>query len=775
VADDPRKLKPGQLCRILNSTPLGNVLTDRKLRAHRTRAGLRIGDGKTIDLVRYAAWLVDQRPRPSPAERVSPETRSPTLSFGDAYEAKKERERERNAGNSRSGRDVLQVLGCDSMPGPADPERRRRAVDDFAFFLEAYFPERFPLAFSPDHLRLVAEMQVVVGEVGGLKAFAMPRGSGKTTICECLVIWACVTGRRKFVALIGASKEHADEMMESVKGEFETNELLAADFPEVCLPIQALEGINNRCKGQLFAGERTHIQWAGSTIVLPTVAGSQASGAIIRARGILGRVRGMKFKRPDGEIARPDLAIVDDPQTDESAKSENQCKKRLAVVTGAILGLAGPNKSIAAFMPCTIIQRGDMADEVLNRERDGSAEWQGEITKLVYEWPTAAKLWEEYAELLIADLRAGDRQHKRATAFYKKHRKEMDAGSRVAWPARFKKHELSALQHAYNLKITRPLIFDAEYQNSPRVADDEDNRALKPSEIEIRTSGLKRRVCPLATSHVSAFIDVQHKLLYFVVIAWSDNFTGTVIDYGTFPDQLRAYFTLREARNTLQKLYPKGGLKATIQAGLMALIEQLVTTQWAHESGTPLKLGKLLIDAKDGQLTETIATVCRTSPHAGIVQPSQGKGIGPADRPMYKYAVKPGDRLGDHWLSARNQKHAVRFVTIDTNYWKSFIRDRFALALGSDGALTLFGEKGTDHRMLAAHATAETCNKLRNEKDGRSVDVWKVKPGRPDNHILDGLVGCAVGASMLGCSELVRVQRPEPPQAPRQNVRYDVF
>jgi hypothetical protein len=33
---------------------------------------------------------------------------------------------------------------------------------------------------------------------------------------------------------------------------------------------------------------------------------------------------------------------------------------------------------------------------------------------------------------------------------------------------------------------------------------------------------------------------------------------------------------------------------------------------------------------------------------------------------------------------------------------------------------------------------------------GRTVDEWKLKPGKPDNHWLDCLVGCAVAASMQG-------------------------
>lgn len=58
---DIHKLKPGELCRLLNSTPLGEVIDDAELRRQRLRAGLRLGDGPRVDLLRYVAWLVGQR------------------------------------------------------------------------------------------------------------------------------------------------------------------------------------------------------------------------------------------------------------------------------------------------------------------------------------------------------------------------------------------------------------------------------------------------------------------------------------------------------------------------------------------------------------------------------------------------------------------------------------------------------------------------------------------------------------------------------------------
>lgn len=46
---DPRSLKPADLARLLNSTPLGTVLDERQLYRHRMQAGFRIGDGMPLD------------------------------------------------------------------------------------------------------------------------------------------------------------------------------------------------------------------------------------------------------------------------------------------------------------------------------------------------------------------------------------------------------------------------------------------------------------------------------------------------------------------------------------------------------------------------------------------------------------------------------------------------------------------------------------------------------------------------------------------------------
>jgi len=155
-------------------------------------------------------------------------------------------------------------------------------------------------------------------------------------------------------------------------------------------------GIANRCSGQLYKGRRTHIGWTAKDIVLPTIQPegwadderlqrflrpdgySPASGAIIKVAGITGRIRGMKSKMPNGRSVRPSLVVLDDPQTDESARSLSQCATRESILAGAVLGLAGPGKKISGIMPCTVIRPGDMADRIL--DRDKHPQWQGETS-----------------------------------------------------------------------------------------------------------------------------------------------------------------------------------------------------------------------------------------------------------------------------------------------------------------------------------------------------------------------------------------------------------
>ena len=76
---------------------------------------------------------------------------------------------------------------------------------------------------------------------------------------------------------------------------------------------------------------------------------------------------------------------------------------------------------------------------------------------------------------------------------------------------------------------------------------------------------------PLRCQHLTMFIDVQQKVLFYVICAWAEEFSGTVLEYGAWPDPQRAYFSLRDVTKTLASVTPGTGLEGAIYARLQAL------------------------------------------------------------------------------------------------------------------------------------------------------------------------------------------------------------
>ena len=729
---NPSNMRVVDVARLLNSTSFGFVLAQARLYREFNRVGFRIGSSenpRNINLLKYIAWMFDRKHTPE------------ETSGARSYEDRRNAERDRQAEQSLAGRDIGQ------LPEVVNPNRKAACEHNFQLFCESYFPETYSLAWSPDHLKVIEKIETAVLR-GGLFALALPRGSGKTTITESAALWSMLYGHREFVVLIGATESAALELLDSLKTELEVNERLAEDFPEVCYPVAQLEGIANRCAGQLYKGERTRITWTSNEIVLPTVEGSRASGIIVRVAGITGRIRGMKFKRSDGRNVRPSLVVIDDPQTSESAGSLEQTRKRVRVLAGDILGLAGPGQKISGIMPCTIIRPGDMADIILNRNTH--PDWNGEKTRMVYRFPTNMKLWEEYAEIRAEALRT-EGNFQKATEFYLANREAMDAGAEVSWEARFNHDEVSALQHAMNLKFQDEAAFQSEYQNDPLPDDTADDSLLSVDEICAKINGLARRRVPLKCDRLTMFVDVQKALLFYVVIAWAEDFTGAVIDYGSWPDQHRHEYSLADANPSIQTLFPKAGFEGALYAALSALADECLGREWEREDGAVLKIERALVDANWGQSTDVVYQFCRQSSHAGVILPSHGRYVGASSKPMTEYRKQQGDRLGFNWMIPNVAgKRAIRHVIYDTNYWKSFIHARLAVPVGDKGSLTLYGRIPGAHQLFAEHLTAEYCVKTQGR--GRTVDEWKLKPQSHDNHFLDCVAGCAVCGSMLGAS-----------------------
>ncbi len=627
-----------------------------------------------------------------------------------------------------------------------DWDRRDKAKDDLAFFLRTYFPQEIPLPFSDDHLKVIHHLEQCIKH-GGLQAIAMPRGSGKTTIIERAAIWALVYGYRSFVSVVAATQTAAVSLLGHIKTELQFNPVLCQDFPTLCYPLQRLEGNSKRCVGQLYNGNRTLIEWKADKLTLPTVEREDnlCSGSTISAVGLTGNVRGQLHVTADGILLRPDFILLDDPQTRESSSSNPQTQTRYDLVTGDCLGLGGPDTTVSAVCCCTVIYKDDLSDKLLDTEKN--AQWHGIKTKTIYHLPTNEKLWDEYRQLREDSFRRGGKGEE-ATEFYKQNKVAMDAGAVVSWKDRYdKKSELSAVQNAMNLKIRDEAAFWAEYQNEPQSKASEEQPIASVDEICERINQEKRYIIPPNHQTLTAYIDVQNSVLFYTVVAFQNDFTGAVVDYGCYPEQNRTYFTLKELKYTLQSFFPGASIEGQLYSGLEKLVEKLVETKWTESDGTARTIDRIVIDS--GWKPDVIFQFCRQSQYKSILLPAKGVGITAKKKPFSEYKKNKGEVLAAHWRITKNRN--ARLFHIDTNYWKSFLHQKLKQSKGDKGSLTLWGDKPGIHKMIADHLTSETCVRVSTVE--RTVDEWEIKKNHMDNHFLDCVVGCYAAASLAGCKE----------------------
>lgn len=657
--------------------------------------------------------------------------------------------RERVAASDRKKSSAGREIG--PIPKVVDPARRAECERDLKLALETYFPETFALAWSSQHVETIDALQLTLAS-GGMFALGMPRGSGKTSLCIRAGTLAMLYGWRTYLVLIGAVQEAANEMLDCIKIELESNDLLLEDFPEVCYPIRALDGIVQRAKGQTVCGEPTVMSWNGrKRVVLPFVAKSKAAGSVIQAAGLLTRLRGMQHTTRDGKTIRPNCFLGDDLQTDQSARNVAQVERRETVLNGAVQGLAGPGKRMAGLATITIQRKGDLADRLLDRKINPI--WQGRKFALVERWPDRMDLWEHYAALREEDLAHGDSMLPRATKYYRANRREMDRGAIVPWDARREPHELSALQNAFNLRFKSPTTFEAEYQNNPQISLSAEGLILSPDSDMIcnRVNGYKRGDIPQEATYLVAGIDVQKTVLFWMVMALNEQFTGWVVDYGVWPKQtsLGSYWTLEEVQHTIAMQTKIQSLDGSLFAAYGALCDWLLPRRFQRDDGSLMTINQAIIDANWGPSTKSVYSYCRQTKHTGLLA-FHGRGITAKQQPLALRKKKRGERAGDEWFvpSTAGTK-AARHVIADTNIVKSTIAQRLLQPVGEDGAWTIFQGTTQEHRMLGDQWSSEY--PIETEGRGRKLLEWELRPGR-DNHWLDCGVMCATAGLMLGCA-----------------------
>lgn len=684
--------------------------------------------------------------------------------FDPASTARGEKNRDYQTAWQRENQSAARDIGA--IPDIEDIGRREACRDDFRLFCDTYNPEAFTLGWSEDQLNSVARIEEAV-KLGALYAMAEARGNGKSTRCRMAALWAASYALRRYIFLIGATDGKAAETLDALKMFMRFLPVYAADFPEIAYPIRRLDGIANRARGQTSGGIPTMMEWTADLVSLPTVLPPSnwpgrwglredgmvpTSGVVIATSGLTGEgIRGSLRTLTTGEQVRPDLVLLDDPQTAQSAKSRTQNVTREELISADVLGMAGPGKTISAIMPCTVIAPGDCIDQLTNRSKHPL--WRGERSGILRSMPTNLEAWDGYFEVYRRCALKEPPDYTEANEYYLSHRAVLDEGAAASWEARKLKGEVSAVQHAMNWYARDRRAFMSEGMNQPDPVDIADLvDELDADEIVKRVNGVERGVVPAECSRLTAFIDCGSSLLHYVVCAWGEQFAGAVVDYGTFPRQSRSYYAADDARPSLSDRFRGLTEDSRVYAGLKELVPLVVGKVYTRQNGGDLTVEKCLIDS--GKWTKTVTQFCRQNPLAALLMPSKGWGIGPGKPPMANWARKEGEVLGDHWRVRPNTEGGYgRLCLIDTNYWKTFVAAALQAREMGGCCLQLFGteKENAQHRLFADHLTAEySVRTRRDEGDRRPVDVWQQRPEKFDNHWFDALVGCFVAASLVG-------------------------
>ena len=318
------------------------------------------------------------------------------------------------------------------MAGVSD--RREGCARSPLTFGNVYLSQYFTCAAPPFHRQLCALWQTqvmkrknpaieagraaILAAKGRRIAVAAPRGHGKSTVMSLQnVLHAALYGYKQYILLVSDTEAQAAAFLDGVKTELEYNELLLADF-----------------------GDQRDRVWKSTTILLK-------NGCRIDAVGSGQKLRGRRHG-----ARRPDLILLDDIENDEEVRTREGREKLAAWFFGAV------SKAGDRYTDLVLIGTALHHDSLLLRLLRNPA-YQSLRFQAVERF-SDSPLWEAW-KTLYTDL-SDPRRTDTAEAFFRSHRREMLAGTRVLWPAKRSYYDLMCM-----LVSEGDTAFYQEMQNVP--------------------------------------------------------------------------------------------------------------------------------------------------------------------------------------------------------------------------------------------------------------------------------------------------------------------
>jgi hypothetical protein len=646
-------------------------------------------------------------------------------------------EQERDLSRKRTMRNKAAEI---YIPPCANPERRRVCLSDPERFLKTYGKSIFYNPFSVHHRAMIRAIWERA-KTGGDKAIAAPRGDGKTQIALWMMVAILLDCRVRFPVIIAATRKGAQKIFKQIQRTFVSNELLIADFPEVCVPALELDGAPQRAAKQHVAGEKTRIIWTQDEIGFPYVPGSPYGGRYLTYFGLDSAIRGVHFNG-----VRPDFALIDDPETHEVANSETQHWQIEEMIDGDVALLAGPDKQMSRVVLTTIQNRHCYSFRVTDRTLKPT--FEGDRFGMLEKWPDRLDLWQEYVSLRQKAQAEGDKDGYLATRFYLEKQEEMKEGAVVSNPSRFAKRfskegnaiEVDALQAFFNkvadLGMSR---VNAELQNDPDLEEAAETIGLTAGKVANRVSGLAQNELPKVDGKIFVGLDVGKYFSHWTKIYVHGNAIGHVIDYGVMET-------------------PGMSVETTPQSVQVALLSSLMA--WRSDILATNPPTFCLIDS--GDYTDAVYEFVRQAGGAPFA-PSKGW----AASKFFVGQESPTRRNFDNVWAGLQQSEKLWLYNVNTEHWKQQVHERFAVVTFNDqhqindGTLSLFSSQDSKkHLSYSHHIVAEE----RRDQfiEGKGV-VRKWVQVNKNNHWLDA-TALALAASGVFGYKLLRssIQRPQP-------------
>lgn len=250
----------------------------------------------------------------------------------------------------------------------------------------------------------------------------------------------------------------------------------------------------------------------------------------------------------------------------------------------------------------------------------------------------------------------------------------------------------------------------------------------------------QRRVIPEGTIKLTLGVDVGSYVIWWTLVAWSDEAKGHVVDFGS------------------QDVPRKDGAKdpAAVLAALRSFRDDVVTPGWGGRQPD-----LTLVDS--GWESDV---VYRFILESGQPRWSACKGFGSSSRfGMFRQQKKDTDvRAGsDGWVVSL-QKNGIRLVEVHADKWKAAVHDGFAAAKGAAGSLTLFESAPTDPEMrIYARQIAAERREVDPSPNKELGYRWVVLSKQ--NHYLDSTSYARCAGDILGI-KMLPVPRPPTPARP---------